>query len=85
MRLLPTVGKVAPMGTDGDLSDGLGLGFWAKGAAVFFLGAIVLFICTIVFIHAIYAWGIFAALMVLAVAALVVGWIHDRRNNPATE
>jgi hypothetical protein len=85
MRLLSTAERVAPMSTDGDLSDGLGFGFWAKGAAIFFLGAIVLFICTIVFLHAIYAWGIFAALMVLAVAALAFGWMHDRRNHPAPE
>jgi hypothetical protein len=85
MRPTSTLRRVVPMSTDGDLSDGLGFGFWAKGAAIFFLGAIVLFICTIVFLHAIYAWGIFAALMVLAVGALVFGWIHDRRNHPATE
>jgi len=66
-------------------SDGLGFGFWAKGAAIFLLGAIVLFICTILFLHAILAWGFFAALLVLAVGALVFGWIHDRRNTTASE
>jgi hypothetical protein len=73
------------MGTDGDLTDGLGFGFWAKGAAIFLLGAIVLLICTILFLHAIYAWGFFAALLVLAVGSLVIGWIHQRRNDAATE
>lgn len=66
-------------------SDGLGFGFWAKGAGIFLLGAIVLLICTILFLHAVYAWGIFGALMALAVIALVFGWIHERRNNAATE
>ena len=61
-------------------SDGLGFGFWAKGAAIFLLGAIVLLICTILFLHAIYAWGIFGALMALAVGALVFGWIHELRR-----
>ncbi len=80
MRLPSTAGNVEPMGLDGDLSDGLGFGFWAKGAAVFFLGAIVLFICTLLFLHAIYAWGIFGALMALAVGALAFGWIHEHRR-----
>jgi hypothetical protein len=73
------------MSTDGSLTDGLGVGFWAKGAAIFFLGAIVLLICTLVFLHAIYAWGIFGALMALAVIALIFGWIEQRRTNRATE
>jgi hypothetical protein len=85
MRLPSAARRVEPMSTDGDLTDGLDFGFFAKGAAIFFLGAIVLLICTIVFLHAIYAWGLFAALLVLAVGALIFGWIHDRRNAGATE
>jgi putative flippase GtrA len=60
--------------------DDLGWGFWAKMAGVFFLGAIVLFILTLVLLHAVYAWGLFAAFLAIAVVALIAGWIFDRRN-----
>jgi uncharacterized membrane protein len=63
-----------------DDDDGLGFGFWAKGAGIFVLGAIALFICMMIFLHAIYAWGILGALIALAVVALSIGWIHDRRE-----
>jgi hypothetical protein len=32
------------------------------------------------FLSAIYAWGFFAAFLALAVGALALGWIHDRRT-----
>jgi len=60
--------------------DDLGPRFWFKCAGVFILGAIVLFIFTVLLLHAIYAWGIFGALLALAVIALALGWTHDRRE-----
>jgi hypothetical protein len=33
-----------------------------------------------IFLTAIYAWGFFAAFLVLALVALTFGWLHDRRN-----
>ena len=33
-----------------------------------------------IFLSAIYAWGFFAAFLVLAVGALALGWLHDRRK-----
>jgi hypothetical protein len=49
-------------------------------AGIFILGAIVLFILTLVFFHAIYAWGLFGTFLAIAVLALIAGWIFDRRN-----
>jgi putative flippase GtrA len=60
--------------------DDLGWGFWGKMAGVFLVGAIVLFILTLVFLHAIYAWGLFATFLAIAVVALIAGWFFDRRN-----
>jgi uncharacterized membrane protein YhaH (DUF805 family) len=60
--------------------DDFGSRFWLKCAAVFIAGAIVLFIFTVLLLHAIYAWGIFGALVALAVIALALGWMHDRRE-----
>jgi len=60
--------------------DNLGAKFWLKMFGAFILGAIVLFICLMVFLHAIYAWGIFAAFLVLAGIALVFAWFKDRRD-----
>lgn len=60
--------------------DDLGASFWFKMAGLFVVGAIALFIFLFIFLKAIYAWGFLAALLVLAVLALVVGWSVDRRN-----
>jgi putative flippase GtrA len=60
--------------------DDLGWGFWGKMAGVFLVGAIVLFILTLLFLHAIYAWGLFATFLAIAVVALIAGWFFDRRN-----
>ena len=60
--------------------EDFGFKFWLKMAGLFVLGAIALFIFMWIFLSAIYAWGFFAAMLVLAVGALALGWIHDRRN-----
>ena len=60
--------------------DDFGFKFWLKVAGLFVLGAIGLLIFMWIFLSAIYAWGFFAALLVLAAVALALGWIHDRRT-----
>ena len=66
--------------------DDLGWGFWGKLAGLFLLGAILLFIFTLLFLHAIYAWGLFGTFQAIAVLALIAGWFFDRRNaGPQTE
>jgi len=60
--------------------EDLGGRFWLWLAGVCIAGAIVLFVLTLLLLHAIYAWGIFGGLLVLAVLALSLGWIHDRRE-----
>jgi hypothetical protein len=57
-----------------------GFKFWMKIAGLFVLGAIGLFVVMWIFLTAIYAWGFLAAMLVLAVGALALGWLHDRRN-----
>jgi hypothetical protein len=59
--------------------DDLGFGFWAKMAGLFLLGAVALIIVLILFTRAVYAWGILGAFLALAAAALLAGWISDRR------
>ena len=65
--------------------DDYGFKFWLKIAGLFVLGAIALFIFMWIFLSAIYAWGFLAAMLVLALGALALGWIHDRRNASPTE
>lgn len=60
--------------------DDLGAGFWLKLAGIFIAGAIILFILTVLFLHAVYAWGLFGTLLVLAAIALFAGWLYDRRE-----
>ncbi len=62
------------------MNDDYGFKFWLKVAGLFVLGAIALFVFMWIFLSAIYAWGFFAALLVLAIGALALGWIHDRRT-----
>jgi len=57
-----------------------GFKFWVKIAGLFVLGAIGLFVVMWIFLTAIYAWGFLAAFLALAVGALALGWLHDRRN-----
>lgn len=56
-----------------------GFTFWLKMAGLFVVGAIALFVLMWLFLSAIYAWGFLAAFLLLAVGALALGWIHDRR------
>jgi predicted lysophospholipase L1 biosynthesis ABC-type transport system permease subunit len=65
--------------------EDFGWKFWLKMAGLFVAGAIALFIFMWIFLSAIYAWGFLAAFLVLALVALSLGWIHDRRNNPGRE
>ena len=65
--------------------DDLGAGFWLKLAGIFIAGAIILFILTLLFLHAVYAWGLFGTLLVLAAIALFFGWLYDLRNPTHTE
>jgi hypothetical protein len=60
--------------------DDLGWGFWGKLAGIFLLGAVLLFIFTLLFLHAVYAWGLFGTFLFVAVVALIAGWFFDRRN-----
>src|SRR5215467_10093392 len=60
--------------------DDFGFKFWLKVAGLFVLGAIALLVFMWIFLSAIYAWGFFAALLVLAAGALALGWIHDLRT-----
>ena len=57
-----------------------GFKFWLKIAGLFVLGAIGLFVVMWIFLTAIYAWGFLAAFLALAVGALALGWLHNRRN-----
>ena len=65
--------------------EDFGWKFWLKLAGLFVAGAIALFIFMWIFLTAIYAWGFLAAMLVLAVGALALGWIHDRRNNASRQ
>ena len=65
--------------------DDLGAGFWLKLASIFIAGAIILFIFTLLFLHAIYAWGLFGTMLLLAAIALFAGWMYDRKNARQTE
>ncbi len=60
--------------------DDYGWKFWLKMAGLFVAGAIALFVFMWIFLSAIYAWGFLAAFLLLAVGALSLGWIHDRRT-----
>ena len=76
-----TMPRTRAAGTLRPMDDNdFGLKFWLKIAGLFVLGAIGLFVFMWIFLSAIYAWGFFAAFLVLAVGALALGWLHDRRN-----
>lgn len=60
--------------------DDLGSKFWLRFAGVCIVGAIILLLFTVLLVHAVYAWGIFGALVAVAVIGLALGWMHDRRE-----
>jgi dolichol kinase len=62
------------------MKDDYGWKFWLKVAGLFVAGAIGLFIVAWIFLSVVYAWSVLGALLLLAVVALIFGWIHDRRN-----
>lgn len=66
-------------------TDGLGWKFWLKLFGGFIVGGIVVFIFLIIFVKAIYAWGILAGFLGLAAIALLAGYIHDRREQRRTQ
>jgi heme A synthase len=53
-----------------------GMGWLAGVIVLIGLGIFVVFL---IFSRAIYAFGLFGALILLAVAVLLFGWIYDRR------
>jgi hypothetical protein len=55
-----------------------GLG-WLLGLIV--LAGIGMLIVFLIFTRAIYAFGIFGAFILLAVALLIFGWVYDRRQD----
>ena len=57
-----------------------GFKFWLKMAGLFVAGAIALFVIAWIFLSVVYAWSFLGALLLLAVGALALGWLHDRRN-----
>ena len=62
------------------MDDDFGFKFWLKVAGLFVAGAIGLFVVAWIFISVVYAWSFLGALLLLAVVALALGWIHDRRT-----
>jgi dolichol kinase len=62
------------------MDDDFGFKFWLKVAGLFVAGAIGLFVVSWIFLSVIYAWSFLGALLLLAVVALSLGWIHDRRT-----
>ena len=65
--------------------EDFGWKFWLKMAGLFVAGAIALFIFMWIFLSVIYAWSFLGALLLLAVGALAMGWIHDRRTHSRQE
>ncbi|MFZ0340746.1 MAG: hypothetical protein WAL31_00215 [Gaiellaceae bacterium] len=62
------------------MGDDYGFKFWLKVAGLFVAGAIALFVIAWIFLSVVYAWSFLGALLLLAVVALSLGWIHDRRT-----
>jgi len=67
------------------MDDDYGFKFWLKVAGLFVAGAIGLFVVAWIFLSVIYAWSFLGALLLLAVVALTLGWIHDRRTHSHQE
>ena len=60
--------------------QGLGLGFYLRLAAVVIAIAIGFLILMLIITKAVYAWGLFGALLALALVLVLVGWVTDRRD-----
>jgi uncharacterized membrane protein YedE/YeeE len=65
---------------DEDEDEGLGFGFFLKIAGVCVVGGILVLVLFLIFWRAVYAWGFFGALLVLAAGLSLFGWLWDRRN-----
>jgi hypothetical protein len=77
VKLVPSIPR------DGGVTmatEELGFRFWAWLAAVVVGGGFALLIVFLIFSRAVYAWGIFGAFLALALVALVIGWLFDRRQ-----
>jgi dolichol kinase len=62
------------------MGDDFGFKFWLKVAGLFVAGAIALFVIAWIFLSVTYAWSFGGALLILALVALSLGWMHDRRT-----
>lgn len=60
--------------------DDYGFKFWLKVAGLFVAGAIGLFVIAWIFLGVTYAWSFGGALLILALVALSLGWMHDRKT-----
>lgn len=60
--------------------EGLSRRFYLKLAGGLAGIGILLLIGFLIFWRALYAWGFFAAFLVLALMLVIVGWLYDRRN-----
>jgi Flp pilus assembly protein TadB len=60
--------------------EDLGWKFFAGLAGALLAGGIVLLIILVLFTHLVYALGVLGAFIVLAGAALLFGWLFDRRQ-----
>jgi dolichol kinase len=62
------------------MGDDYGFKFWLKVAGLFVAGAVGLFVIAWIFLSVVYAWSFLGALLLLALVALTLGWIHDRKT-----
>jgi hypothetical protein len=62
-----------------DDDEGLGGRFYLWLGGLVLLGGAALLILLLIFSRAIYAWGIFGAFLVIAVALLIFAWFYDKR------
>jgi dolichol kinase len=60
--------------------DDYGFTFWLKVAGLFVAGAVGLFVVAWIFLSVTYAWSLGGALLLLALVALSLGWLHDRKT-----
>jgi uncharacterized membrane protein YedE/YeeE len=65
---------------DDEEEEGLGGRFYLRLAGIVALIGIVAWIGLLIFWRALYAWGLFGALLVLAAGLLIWAWFYDRRH-----